>query len=322
MQTKLVYINSIPRNTVSKVSEFRNVGQKGQVGNKLNKTKIFEHCKDGIQALYSPKVGGLKTGLSKTRSNGKDERITLQEWAEKNWGLEKGFLTNRPYRKNESLRAEDLTYFQKKVWKLNDGLTVLNLEKLDEWCFYQVCLESKYIANSEKEWKTHKWPKATHYIALENESEEIKYKKNNMKSLAFGYLHSEILTLPWKRKFTVLLGLTNARNELTEEVVHNLLFEMIMNSKSRPDGRTDIELFLEYYKNLNESEGRERLEAEFFLITLIDYNLVLEKFGTYKWLTKGMEIGNNKVEAIDFIVNPKKQTQVEDLEKELKLKKG
>lgn len=317
----LVYINTIPRNTVSNVSEFRNLGQRGQTGRKLNKTKIFEHCKEGIQALYSPKIGGLKTGLYKKITLEDGTKITLQEWAENKWGLEKGFLTNRPFRKGDSMKETDLTYFQTKVWKLNDGLTILDLENLDDWCFYQVCLESKYIANSEKEWKSHKWPKATHYIALENESQEIKYKKNNAKSTAFAKLHHKSMTLPWKRKLIVTLGLSNSRNELKEERIENMLFDSIMENKQYADGSTFIEKFIEAYNKLNSVDGRVRLENEYLLNCLTDYLIVGEKYGTYTWISKGLEIGNSKVEAIDFLCNPKKQTQVEELEKELKLKK-
>jgi len=318
----LVYINSIPRNTVSKISEFRNVGEKGQAGKKLQKTKIFDHCKDGIQALYSSKVGGLKTGLYRTFKDEDGKVTTYQDWAENKWGLPKGFLTNKSFRKGDSMKAEDMTYFQKKVWKLNDGLTILDREKLDDWCGYMVYLESKYVANSEKEWRTHKWPKSSHYISLENETEDIKYNRNNSKSSAFGTLHSELLTLPWKRKFVVLLGLSNSRNEITEQMAHNLLFDMIMNSKLLPGGQTELEVYTELFRKLGTPDGRERLEGEFLLSKLTDHNIVMDKYGTYKWLSKGMEIGNSKTEAIDFIVSPKKQTQVEELEKELNLKRG
>jgi len=55
---KQVFIKSIPRDTASKIHEFRN----GSSGKKLNKTKLSDRCKDGYQALFSLKTGGLKTG--------------------------------------------------------------------------------------------------------------------------------------------------------------------------------------------------------------------------------------------------------------------
>jgi hypothetical protein len=321
MGTK-IYIRTIPRDTASKISEFRNINSRGATGRKMNKTKISEKCKDGLQALFSSKVGGLKTGLYKKTTDEDGKEITLQEWAEDNWGLAPGFLTNRPIRRGDSFRPEDMTYFQKKSWKLNDGTTVLDLDKLDDWCFYQVCMESKFVANSEKEWKQHKWPKSTHYIALENESEELKYKKAYKRSSAMAKLHDEEFTLPWKRKFVVLLGLSSSRGVLTEEQVNNLLYDMIMEDKSLSSGISHIEEFERMFKALKSPDKRERLEREYLLAELEDYYVVVEKAGTYKWKSQGLEIGFTKSEAIDYLCHPKKQGKIEELEKELKLKKG
>ena len=54
-----VFIHSVPRETATLVSEFRDPDS----GKKLNKTKLGS-CKDKIQALYSPRVAGLLNGLS------------------------------------------------------------------------------------------------------------------------------------------------------------------------------------------------------------------------------------------------------------------
>jgi len=317
-----VFIKSIPRETVSKVSEFRNIGSRGEKGRKMNKTKLSDKCKDGIQALYSSKIGGLKTGLYKTTTNADGETISLQKWAEEKWNQSPGFLGNKSFRKGNSMNPEDMTYFQKRVWKLNDGTTVLDLDKLDDWCFYQVAMESKYVASSEKEWKQHKWPKATHYIALENESEELKYKKNHKKSLAISKLHNEDMTLSWKRKFVVILGVSSARNTLTEETAVNALFDGIQDNKTTSTGKDFVDRFMEIYKKFETPEGRERLESEYLLNELIDYNIVFEKAGTYNWKSKALDIGFTKEESVDYLIHPKKQAQVEDLIKELKLKKG
>lgn len=309
----LVYIRQIQKESVLKLSEFRN----STSGKKMNKQKYNRFCKDGIQALYSPKVGGLKTGLYKRY----DDNKTLQEWAEEKWGLDKGTLTNRPVGKGSKPRQEDMTYFQTKRWKFNEGTTVLDLDNLDDFCFYHVCLESKYVANSEKEWKEHKWPKAKYYVAHQNESEELKYKRNFKKSKANGALASDDLTLSWKRKFCVIFGLVNARVELTEEQAHNLLFELIDQDKFVL-GVSQVDRFLDYYEMMKNETTKEKLEADYLLKTLVDYNIVLEKLGTYTWASKGKEIGYSESEAVEFLVNPKKQGQRDELEKELKLKKG
>lgn len=95
-----------------------------------------------------------------------------------------------------------------------------------------------------------------------------------------------------------------------------------MDSTNTKMGLSDIEVFSDYFLKLKDSEGRERLESEYLLNQLLDYNIVSEKYGTYKWKAQGLDIGYKKSEAIDFLLDPKKQGQVEDLEKELNIKKG
>ena len=306
MGTKIV-VKSIPRSTVSKVSEFRNLGKSGVKGRKLSKNKIFDYCKDGRRALYSVGLGGLKTGLYKvhhTTENGKE--VSLQEWAEKKWNLAKGFLSNRPFRKGDSAKHEDLTYFQKKVWYFNDGTTILDLDNIDDFCCYHMMLESKYFANSEKEWKGHKWPKAEYYISLTNESSEIKYKRNKQKSSAFSKLEENDFTLPWKRKFIVLLNLAHTRANLTEEDVVNSLYDLIdQNQTKTGQTKSDVDRFLELYTRLESADGRERLEKQYLLEELMDYNIVSEKASTYKWISKGREVGYSLEEAVDFLLHPK-----------------
>jgi hypothetical protein len=69
----------------------------------------------------------------------------------------------------------------------------LDLEDFDQSMFYYVALDSKYFANSEREWKAHKWPHALYYIALENETDELLYEKNNKKVKAYAKLESDLL---------------------------------------------------------------------------------------------------------------------------------
>lgn len=313
-----VFIKSIPRETASKIHEIRD----NRSGKKLNKNKITSRCKDGFQALWSPSVGGLKTGLYKKLTLEDGTVTTYQDWAEKKWNLPKGYLTNRAWRKGDSMANEDMTYFQKKAWKLNDGTTVLDLELLDDFCAYHMFLESKSVANSEREWKEHRWPKAKFYIALENESDAIKYKKTQRKARAFAALYDKALTLPWKRKFVAILGIASDRVQLTEEQINNQLYDFIDKSQLHDGDSTNINKFLTKFEALKKKDTRERLEAEYELQKLIDWRIVFEKSGTYTWLSKGMELGYNKTEAVDFLLNPKKQVLVEELQEELALKKA
>lgn len=40
-------------------------------------------------------------------------KLTLQDREEQRWGLESGFLTNKAWRRGDSVKEEDMTYFQK-----------------------------------------------------------------------------------------------------------------------------------------------------------------------------------------------------------------
>lgn len=314
---KQVFIKSIPRETASKIHEWRD----GRTNKKLNKTKISDNCKDGLQALYSSKVGGLKTGLYKTMRDEDGNEVKLQDYAEKKWGLDSGTLTNRPFRKGDALSEDTMTYFQKKVWKLNDGSTVLELDNLDDWCFYHVCIESKYIANSEREWREHKWPKAMFYISLENEPDSIKYKKTQRKAKAYASLGDKDFTLAWKRKFIVLLKITSSRTTITEDQTFNLLYDYIDKSELHDSMTTNINKFFSYFEKLKKKDQKIRLEADYTLQQLVDWRVVREKSGTYTWLAKDIELGFNRTEAVDFLTDPNKQTFIEELEEALTIKR-
>jgi hypothetical protein len=129
-------------------------------GRLLNKTKFGLAC-DAFSILSSSSVGGLKTGLYKPWfENGepvKDDKgyqLTLQDKYEKQFNLEKGYLTNKP---QQSGNFDDkATFIQNFKMVFNDGATVFDLNTLDGVVGYHAMLESKYIANSEKEWRDHK----------------------------------------------------------------------------------------------------------------------------------------------------------------------
>lgn len=99
MENKKVFIQSIPRETATKISDWTNDSS----GKRLKKTKIGR-CRDTIQALYSPKHGGLANGLSYKpwMENGKQKvdeqtgrKLTLQDREERKWNLPEGYLTNK-----------------------------------------------------------------------------------------------------------------------------------------------------------------------------------------------------------------------------------
>ena len=205
-------------------------------------------------------------------------------------------------------------------WRLNDGSTAFNISTLDGLMGYYVCLASTLVANSEKEWRAHRWPKAQFYVSIENESDEIKYKANELKSLAFASLHSSDFTMDLKRKFLSLLELTTARSTLTDLQVNNLLYEYIDRSDNSPN--SNIVRFNGLTNLIKTASGREELEIRYILKSAIDLRIVTDKQSTYTYIrAKGsIVMGDSLQEAISFMLNPKKDTFVNELKDEIKLK--
>lgn len=324
MSKRLVFIYSIPRESAFGMHDWVS----DTSGVKLKKNKVGR-ATDTICCLYSPRVGGLANYISYTPwiENGvqvideADKRpLTLQDKMEKKWNKPKGYFTNRAWMKGDSLKDEDLTYFQRMNWRLNDGCTVFDLNTMEGELGYYAMLASPSVANSEKEWRQHAWPKAKYYIALENESEEIKYKRNDVKIKAVRALGSNDLTDVYKRKLVSLLDIANTKSNMTQEQVTNALYEYIDKSGFEPN--SNIDKFLNTVKMLDTPDGREEFEARFIIKQAVDTRVVTEKQGTYTWLNPSgpLEIGNNLAETVEFILNPKKSSDVETIREMIKAK--
>lgn len=322
MEKKLVFIYSIPRVSAVKLDEFTSDSS----GVKLKKNKNGD-SKDVISALHNSKTGKLATGLDKPwLEEGKEKEengrlLTLQDKYERMFNLPTGTLNSNPYPSLETFYKETFnpTYFQSKSWTLNDGCTVLDLSNMDDLMFYHVCLESKLVANSEKEWKEHKWPKAQYYIAIENEQDEIKFKKNQSKLEAFSALNDKDLLPSNKRKITSILELVNSKGNITEEQVTNLLYQFIENNS---DSNGNISRFLSLYSLLKTADGKVEFEARFTLKQALDLRIITILKGTYTWVRpKGtVELGNKPESAIEFLTDTKKADLIAELQTEIKLK--
>ena len=310
---KLVFVQSIPRDTATGIHNWVNETS----GVKMNKTKIGR-CTDKLRALYNPKVGGLANYISYTPwiengvpvvENGKE--LTLQTKMERKWNKPEGYFTNQ-IDKNIT-KEEDRTYFQRTAWALVDGSTVFDLSTMDGEMGYYVLLASSKVANSEKEWRQHLWPKAEWYIAHENESDSIKYQKNSVKTKAFAALENPELTNTYKEKFAAILELVDSRSAITTEQLNNILFEYIDKTNFTPG--SNIDKFNELYTLFNTATGREEIEARYLLKQAMDRRIVYEKQGTYTWVRPQGQIvlGDRFRDAISFILNPKKDSEVQEL---------
>tara|TARA_R110000851_G_scaffold53289_3_gene126383 strand:- start:1577 stop:2230 length:654 start_codon:yes stop_codon:yes gene_type:complete len=211
-------------------------------------------------------------------------------------------------------------YYHTKVWKFKDGCTVLDLNNLDDLLGYHMILDSKYVANSEKEMRSHKWPKAKWYIALSNESDELKYNKSIRKSKAFAALHSKEMTEAIKRRMIHVLELANSTAPISEEQTHNLLYNYLEATTFTPG--SNLDKFEELNLLINNPKGKNELLARHMLKQALDTRVIYEKSQTYNWVRPGgvIELGNTYTEAIDFLQNPKKEALIEDLQKEIKLR--
>ena len=318
--SKLVFVYTIPRPTANGMSQWVSAS-----GVNLKKTKVGR-AKDRISALYSSRIGGLLNYISHTPwlENGKpvlDEsgkELTLQDQAEKKWNLPKGYLTNKPWRKGESMKESDMTYFQKKAWSMEDGCTVLDLEKFEDEMQYYVLLASQFCANSEKEWRSHKWPKALYYIAMEAESDDIKYQKIAQKGRAIASLHDSELTADTMRKMVSLLNLASTKSPLNDKTVYNLLYEFIDNTTFTVG--SNLDKFNFFFSMLKSPKTRAEFEARFILKKAIDHRVIYEKQGAYFWLNgqSTINIGDRIEEAVDFLTSPKRKKELDDIQAQIK----
>lgn len=324
--SRKIFVQSIPRESVLGISEWTSETS----GVKLNKTKVGR-ANTRIMALHNPRVGGLANYISYTPYTDpttgleqKDERgntIMLQQHLEQKWGLPKDYLHNRPHRKDSSLKPEDMSYYQTKYWILQDGSSVLDMNNMDDELGYYVMLASQLIANSEREWKAHKWPKAQFYISLENEGENIKYQKNQIKGKAIASLHAPHMVPTTKRKLVSLLELANTKSNLTNEQVDNLLFDYLDKSAFTPG--SNIDKFNTAASLLNTAKGKEEFEARHIIKQAIDSKVIYEKQGSYIWVKPDgntLNVADRLSEMIDFILSPKKSKEVEEIQEQIKSK--
>jgi len=322
----LVFIYTIPRPSALGLSEWTS----DTSGVKLKKTKVGKTA-DYIRALYSPTIGGLANHISYTpwmeagepQLDAAGKPQMLQTKYEEKWNLPKGFLHNRPFgfHVHSNKAPEELSFFQSYRWKLVDGCTVLDKSKMEDEMGYFTMLASSKVANSEREYRMHKWPKAQWYIALENESEEIKYEKSLAKTHAYAALHSTELTDNYKRKLVSLLGLVDSTSSISQQLIHNTLTAFIENSSAGPG--SNIEKFQYYVNLLKTQDGRERFEAMWTLKQAIDLRIIDERQDTYTWKRPSgtpLPIADRYSEAVDFFINPKKSVEQEEIQSQIDAK--
>lgn len=322
-----VFINTIAREKATGIDKW-----KGRDGRPMNKTKNGRFTGDTIQPLYNIRTGGLATGLSDLVENpwfgtdtnklGKDweylstkSEITRQELLEKKHGRVPGYYTDRPVRKGD--KPGEVTFMQQFKVRLNDGSTVLDLTKAEDELAYYVALASKYVANSKRDVLDHKYPFATHYIAHTEEDEELLLRERKRKAVAFARLESDDLTE--ENRKLVVKALHWQKGNFDAKQAYNIIFSKIDTSDGNKPN-SDADKFVKMTALLNDAKGREELNARALLHDLVDMRVVSSIKGTYKWVAKDLVIGDREADAVDFILDPNKQPEVDLMKKELSAK--
>lgn len=330
--SKKVFFYLCPRETATKVHNFTN-----ENGQSLNKTKIGVNIGNVYRPLLSASTGKLVTGLNKMVDNpykelpqekikskfepyilGK-EKVLLQHLLEYEHGQTPGFYSDDASKlvPLNSEEIKEIGYMQHKdtFTKLTDAGLVLDMAKPeDEVAYYYMTAKSKCAPSREKVLKgIHEF-----YIGFENEDAERTYSKAQLVDKAIYALQNPELTDEVKSKIAKVLGLIS--RDSTAQRVYTALRNFVVDAdKNQKD---NIAKFLDIMNSLDDSKFVERFNAEALLADLVAYFIVTVKSGTYTWKNSNLPIGYNKSEAVNFLLNPHKQGEVEEIEKQLQTKKN
>lgn len=332
----LAIVKSIPRESAIGLSEFRNLSSGNIKGAKMNRTKLGR-CNDRLRALGSKATGKLKTGLAVFVPNPyfesesslpsefeyvrKMKEITKQELFEIKHGRPKGYYTDALWREGTSLSDDNLTFFQKFKVKLNDGSTFFDLDNPMDEVAFTLLKEHKLVALSNNPEDRRAKPKAQWYIADINESEKEKYAKRKLYNSAVKDLNNEKFVPSLQKKVAKALQLVKGdTSTITDEKLYLVLDNYLEEAISSVDKESNIHNFQRMYDLTKTPDGRTELEARAFLEDLVLYRLVTDTKGTYKWVSKNMIIGQRKEEAVDWLLDPKKQPEHDELKLQLKSK--
>jgi len=329
-----IYLKPTPRTSAVKISELKNLSaENGQanVGKTIKKTKILPHCADGIPALYNKNIGGFNTGLNVEVDNPyynsdtalpnefeylkTKPKALLQEVLECKHDRPKGFYTNRMPRREDKER----TFFQDYKVFLKDMTNILDTASPHDELAYYMLKASKFVAESELDWKSGKKPQALYYISDEKEEQDKVYQREYIKAKAMSLLTAPEMTPEVMRKFIKYLRNTDKSSKLPQGNVGNESSFLAL--KDYVKDLANCKIFIEAYDLMTKSApGRERFEAIVLLQQLLEAYIVSNRQETYTWNSTKIVLGNRKEDVIQFLLNPEKGPEVEDLEKELKAK--
>lgn len=308
-------------------------------GKSLNKTKNGDA---GFRygPLPNAKTGRLTTGLDVIIENpfsDKDiealapewqylkgkKQITRQEWLEVKHLRPKGFYTSETWIKEKHGHDEGMTFMQKFIYPLNDGTTLLDTTNvIDELAYYMFLTNYKYVAPSYQAYTKglpdgKRFPNATHFIAYEDEDEEIRMTHKAKRNKATAALESEVMNAD--TQLQVAKSLNWHKDAVTPARLYNAISSRIEAAEPK-DPNNDIDKFMAKFELLKDAGGRKQLKAESDLQDFLDARVLTSYKETYVWPSKGVTIGQRRSEAIEFLLDENKSPEVKEMKKELKAK--
>jgi len=331
-----VQIKTIPgRETASKIHEWTDQNThkplgKSKVGNAKDEYCLFPSKRLGgnlntgkmLDIIENPEFGKSKEELGKDWEYLSDKKeITRQEYLEFKHGKPRNFYTNKKGVTGQPADAK--TYMQKLKLPLSDGTTILDTANQDDEIRYYAFFDHTLIATSLDQYRKHLKPKATHYISSQDEDIEIRLRGAKLKNKAIAKLESDdfiddnkllvLKALAWNNKQLTLRG--KDMYDIINEKLHSVYGESVDSIES------PVNKFLKMYDLLGDPAGRTELSARAMLQDLLDTRIISNVKETYTWVSKGLILGHRKEgegSVLEFLLNPDKALEYEQLENELK----
>ena len=288
------------------------------------------------RAMPSKKLGALNTGglldiidnpyyeMSKEELGAgweylsEKREITRQELLEKKHGRPRGFYTNKFNRK--APKAER-TYMQDLKIPLSDGTTILNTVNADDEIRYWVLQDHPFVAKSLDEYRKHLKPRATHYIAQQDEDVEERIKMAKLRNKAIARLESDDFIDDNKLLVIKALGWNNRQISLRPRDLYDIINSKLSSSLTGDALDNPIMQFNKTFDLLENKAGREELAARALLQDLLDTRVISNVKETYTWSSRGVVLGYRKEgpdSALEFLLDPTKAPEVDQMTAELK----
>jgi hypothetical protein len=206
------------------------------------------------------------------------EEITIQDWLEVKYDRPKGFFTSeKPDIFNR--KGKEATFLQAFLYKLEDGVTVLDLDKERDHLMYLLALVSNKIANSVLEVNplVH-----SHYIMEVNEGESDKARNFAKIEEAIATLYKLKNEYPEEmlKRISTVLGIT--KGVVTMESIKNRVGDYLLNKDTNQ--KENIEKFLSITSMVTGSKDKKELfNYMYFAKEFINYNIISYERGRYIW---------------------------------------